>query len=102
MMPLDPSEFPEEVQVAFFMLDQLSDSWDGMSGTYLGKNWDLCEFLFKMYNIENARDIFLFMKMYETCLINHSYEKKEKSSKASAGAPKTPGTKKYRYNKVGK
>ena len=39
-MPLEPSGFPEEVQVAFFMFSCLSDNWDGMSGSYLGKNWD--------------------------------------------------------------
>jgi hypothetical protein len=40
-MPLEASAFPYEVQVAFFMFDLLSDRWDGMSGTYLGKDWVL-------------------------------------------------------------
>ena len=39
-MPLEPSEFPEEVQVAFFIYEFLEDHWEGMSGTYLGKHWN--------------------------------------------------------------
>ena len=50
-MPLEISSFPDEVQVAFFMFDLLSDNWDGMSGTYLGKDWSQCTQLFEIYNI---------------------------------------------------
>ena len=43
-MPLSQSEFPIEVQVAFFVFDLLSDVWEGMSGTYMGKDWSGLKF----------------------------------------------------------
>ena len=38
-MPPDRSEFPKEVQEAFFIHDLLPDRWEGMSGSYLGKDY---------------------------------------------------------------
>ena len=48
-MPLELSELPEEVQVAFFMFSLLPDHWEGMSGTYMGKYWDGLDYFFKLY-----------------------------------------------------
>ena len=48
-MPLDSSDFPYEVQVAFFISNYLEDIWDGMSGSYLGKRYGSVEYLFKIY-----------------------------------------------------
>ena len=56
-MPLDASVFPEEIQVAFFMHNLISDKWDGMSGTYLGKNWIETVQIFDIYEIENKKEI---------------------------------------------
>ena len=54
-MPLDTSDFPEDVQVAFFVFNMLSDVWDGMSGSYMGKNWADTDLIFKIYEIENQK-----------------------------------------------
>ena len=80
-MPLDSSEFPEEVQVAFFMFNLLSDNWDGASGSYLGKVWTQCPQLFELYEIEDKKTTLFFMKMYEVVLINHRLEKAEEKRK---------------------
>ena len=76
-MPLDASEFPEEVQVAFFMFSLLSDKWEGMSGTYMGKDWSQCTQLFEIYKIEDPRTTMFFMKMYEATLVKYRMEKAE-------------------------
>jgi hypothetical protein len=80
-MPLDSSEFPEEVQVAFFMFSLLSDNWDGMSGSYMGKNWGPCIPLFELYEIEDKKTILFFMKMYEAVLVTYRMEKAEQKRK---------------------
>jgi hypothetical protein len=80
-MPLDSSEFPEEVQVAFFMFSLLSDNWEGMSGSYMGKDWSHCPHLFEVYEVKDAKTTLYFMKMYEGLLMAHRFEKAEEKRK---------------------
>ena len=91
-MPLDPSDFPGEVQVAFFISGLLEDQWDGMSGTYMGKNWSNLEYFFNLYQIEEPKTILYIMKMYEGVTVNYRHEESERKRKAeerkSAGGGK--------------
>ena len=98
-MPLDMSDFPEDVQVAFFMHDLLSDHWDGMSGHYLGKNWNQCEHLFNLYDIErkDRTTMLYFMKMYERELVESRAREQEKKRKAEERKKQTAG-KTYTHN----
>jgi len=80
-MPLDSSEFPDEVQVAFFMCSLLSDNWDGMSGSYMGKVWSQCPHLFEVYEVEDPRTTLYFMKLYENLLVKHRMEQAEQRRK---------------------
>ena len=102
-MPLTASDFPEEVQVAFFMYDLLSDKWDGTSGSYMGKDWVDCEFLFKLYEVEDQQTILYFMKMYERVVINFRAQEaetqrktEERKAKAASG-----GGQQYTHNVKG-
>ena len=99
-MPLDSSEFPEEVQVAFFMFSLLSDNWDGMSGSYMGKNWTQCPQLFDLYEIEDPKTTLFFMKMYEGVLVLHRMEKQEEKRKQSERKSQAGG-KTYTHNVQG-
>ena len=98
-MPLEVSEFPEDVQVAFFMHDLLSDKWDGMSGHYLGKDWTQCQHLFELYDIEKRDrvNMLYFMKMYEAQLEKTKAEENERKRKADERKQQTAG-KKYTHN----
>ena len=40
-IPLELDDFPELVQQAFVIYGMLSDIWEGMSGSYLGKDYSL-------------------------------------------------------------
>jgi len=98
-MPLEPSDFPEEVQVAFFIFSFLSDNWDGMSGTYLGKNWAQCNQLFELYDVENKKETLFFMKLYESILVSHRAEESERKRKAEQRKAKSAGGgKNYTHN----
>lgn len=90
-MPIDSSEFPPEVQQAFFVLSMLSDAWDGMSGAYLGKNWTDIQFIFDTYKIEDRHVILYFAKMYERLLIQYRAEEAEKRRKAEERKSKAGG-----------
>ena len=101
-MPLAPSEFPEEVQVAFFMFSLLPDHWEGMSGTYMGKYWDGIDYFFKLYEIDKPKVILYLMKMYEGCLVSYRAEKQEKKRKAEERKAKSKsGGKNFAHNVKG-
>ena len=96
-MPLDPSDFPEEVQVAFFMFSLLPDYWEGMSGTYMGKHWHGIEYFFELYEIEDRKTVFYIMKMYENMIVKSKYEQQEMKRKTEERKAKSGG-KKYTQN----
>ena len=81
-MPLELSDFPEEVQVAFFMFSLLPDYWEGMSGTYMGKHWNGVEYFLNLYEIQNPKTILYFMKLYEGKLVEYKAEQAERRRKA--------------------
>ena len=99
-MPLEPSGFPEEVQVAFFMFSLLPDHWEGMSGTYMGKYWDGIDYFFKLYEVENPREILYIMKLYEGVIVSSKAEKAEQKRKAEERKAKSGG-KNYTHNVKG-
>ena len=90
-MPLETSDFPEEVQVAFFIYSFLSDRWDGMSGSYLGKDWTIIDYLFKLHSVDNKKEILYFMKLYESIIVNHRAEEADKKRKAEERKAKSAG-----------
>jgi hypothetical protein len=100
-MPLSYSDFPSEVQVAFFMFSLLSDVWDGMSGMYMGKDWSSADFIFKTYEINNPQEILFFMKLYERELMSQRAEEAEKKRKASERKSKQSSGKQYTHNVKG-
>lgn len=97
-MPLELSEFPEEVQVAFFMFSLLPDHWEGMSGTYLGKYWNGIDYFFDVYDIENPRVILYLMKLYESIIVENRAKMSERKRKQSEQKSKSSGEKTYAHN----
>ena len=101
-MPLTESSFPTEVQVAFFMFSLLSDVWEGMSGTYCGKDWSHCSQLFDIYNVDDPKTTLYFMKLYERILMNHRSEEADRKRKAEERKAKSGGSgKNYTHNVTG-
>ena len=99
-MPLTESAFPDEVQVAFFMFNLLSDVWEGMSGSYMGKDWSGCNLLFSIYEVEDKKQVLYFMKVYERILMNYRFEEAERKRKADERKSKSGG-KNYTHNVKG-
>lgn len=99
-MPLTESNFPAEVQVAFFMFNLLSDVWEGMSGSYMGKDWSHCSQLFNIYEVEDQKTTIYFMKVYERILMNQRAEEADQRRKTEERKAKSGG-KKYTHNVSG-
>jgi len=100
-MPLEVSDFPSEVQVAFFIFDFLEDVWDGSSGSYLGKRWGNVEYLFNLYSVDEPKTILYIMKMYEGIIIAYRAEQADKKRKAAERKSASGSTGKYTHNVTG-
>lgn len=99
-MPLDLSDFPEQVQVAFFVFDNLSDIWDGMSGSYLGKNWSDAGYVMNLYEVAEPKIVYYFAKMYERILMGYRAEEADRKRKADERR-QTAGGKNFTHNVKG-
>ena len=97
-MPLETSDFPAEVQVAFFILGLLPDRYEGMSGTYMGKDWAEVEYLFKLYKVDEPLVTHYFMKLYEGKLTEYRAKKSEQKRKAEERKTSAGGGKQYTHN----
>jgi hypothetical protein len=51
-IPVELNDFPTEVQEMFNIYYLMPDIWDGMSGTYQGKNTSIVFNLFDLYKID--------------------------------------------------
>lgn len=100
-MPLETSDFPNEVQVAFFIFGLLEDRWEGMSGTYMGKFWDKVDFYFDLYEVEEPKTILYIMKLWENTLMNYRADKAERKRKADERRASASGGKQYTHNVKG-
>ena len=94
-------DFPPEVQTAFFMYDLLSDVYEGMSGTYMGKDWSHCDQLFKLWEVEAPKITMYFMKVYERILMQDRAEEAVRKDKAEKRKSKSGGGKNYTHNVQG-
>jgi len=100
-MPLDPSDFPVEVQVAFFLFGLLEDKWEGMSGSYLGKQWGNIEYLFSLYEVEEPRTMMYILKLYEGLIVQTRAEESERKRKADERKSSAGGGKNFTHNVKG-
>jgi hypothetical protein len=88
-MPPEVGDYPFEVQVAFLLHDLLPDRWDGMSGSYFGKDMSALGTLLDIWEVEDKKSTIYFIKHIEarnSSNINKKLERKRKSSQ-----PKTKG-----------
>ena len=99
-MPLEASAFPDEVQVAFCVYDQVSEKWEGMSGSYMGKNWAEAFLLFKHHKIEDPKQVLFFMQLYDSLVIKTRAEESDRKQKAKERR-NSGGGKQYTHNVQG-
>ena len=90
-MPMSMDMFPYEVQMAFTLHELLPDVWDGPGGNYFGKNYSALGTLFEVYEIENRKDVMVFLKFidsYHSKKITEELASKRKSKGANLAVPK--------------
>lgn len=82
-IPLELDDFPELVQQALHIYSYLPDIWEGMSGTFMGKDLSIIPLLFDAFSIDKE-DVALILDFIST---TDGIRKKNYSDK-KAKAPK--------------
>ena len=76
-IPKDPSSFSLEVQQALLLFNVLPDLVEGMSGTWLGKNYSGIGDILDIYQIQNKyrsyEDWSKYIEIYKMHLPNEKY-----------------------------
>jgi hypothetical protein len=87
-IPVDLEDFPNEVQQAFQIYYLLRDVWEGMSGTYMGKDFGTIFEFFRLYEIENADQLLTlnFIRQIDSVRseIFHEKQKQREASRQKA------------------
>ena len=65
----------------FFIHSLLPDRWDGMSGSYMGKDWSAVGTLLDIHSIEDKKTVVFFLKHVDICASNQINEDMEKRRK---------------------
>ena len=89
-MPPTMGDFPPEVQVAFLLHDLLPDRWDGMSGSYFGKDMAALGTLLDVHEVDDKRNTIFWIKQIEAKnseAINKKIDRKRKASQNKAKGP---------------
>jgi hypothetical protein len=84
-IPKDPAAFSVEVQQALLLLNVLPDKWEGMSGTWMGKDYAGLEAIMSIYEIEERRQVFDLVQVGESEMGKYySQKQKERESLSKA------------------
>ena len=83
-IPVEISDFPTEIQTCFNIYGLLSDVWEPMSGSYLGKDFGPIFEYFKLYSIVEAEQLYVVSVIKNIDRIRASMiASKQKASAAS-------------------
>jgi hypothetical protein len=83
-IPVDMADFPDEVQEAFQIYYLLRDVWEGMSGTYMGKDFSTIFDFFRLYSIESQDQLLMlgFIRQIDS-IRSEIFHEKQKQREAS-------------------
>ena len=87
---INDDQFPLEVQQALSLHTYLPDRWEGMSGSYLGKDWSALTELLNSYNVEDRRTVIFFLKFIDNFKQNSVNDRLEKDRKQQEAKTKAP------------
>jgi|TARA_A100001015_G_C15042220_1_gene740518 hypothetical protein len=84
-IPVDPSTLSLECQQCLIVLNALPDKWEGMSGTWMGKDYAGLEAIMNIYEIEDRKSVFELLRAGESEMSKYYAQKrKEQDSLAKA------------------
>lgn len=84
-IPKDPGFLPFEVQNALIIFNILPDKIEGMSGSWLGKDFSALEVLMNIYEIDDRREVFEYILVIQKEYSDY-YSKQQKMKESSSKA----------------
>jgi len=89
-LPMEIDSLTVESQLALEIYRYLPDRWEGMSGSYLGKDLNILPFLFKQYKVEEdeSSHIFFLIQYIDGCVAKRMQVKREQSEQLSEAKSK--------------
>lgn len=74
-------DFPLEFQFAFQVWNSLSDQWDGMSGTYFGKQMSGIKDIMELLEISDQKEVFKLVNIIDSKYTKHINKKQQAEAK---------------------
>lgn len=82
-IPVDPSTLSLEAQQALIILQSLPDNWEGMSGSWMGKDYSGLAAILDIYEVDNKRLVFELIKHCEVELGKYYAQKRKEQESLS-------------------
>lgn len=87
-IPKDLSFLSYESQIAIVLFNMLPDRLNGMSGTWLGKEFSCLETFMNIYEVNNRRDIFDLIMVIHRIYEEHYRQQQKMNESISKGKAK--------------
>lgn len=81
--PIDPSTLSDTGQQTLVLLNSLPDIWEGMSGSWMGKDYSGLGAIMDIYEISDRKAVFELLKVAENEMSKY-YSEKQKQNQALA------------------
>jgi len=81
-IPLDLNDLSYEAQLAIKIFNSLPDKVEGMSGSWLGKDYAGLGILFDIYEVENRQEVFELMALLTHETDTHYRQQQKQKSKS--------------------
>lgn len=86
-IPYDFGDFPYDIQMALSIFYMLPDRWEGFSGTYMGKDYNILPYLVKVYNIDNDKQFLQYINMMNKIVVDiRAREQKARQAKQKSAS----------------
>jgi hypothetical protein len=82
-MPKDPGFLPFEAQTALLVFNVLPDRFEGMSGTWMGKDFSALDIVFKIYEVVDRRTVFEYLLLIQREYSDY-YSKQQKMRESAS------------------
>lgn len=83
-IPVELGDFPTNIQELFAIHNMLNDRWDGMSGSYLGKDLNLIPYLFDLYEVIDQKMSLYIINLIISINSRNYNDKLKRQNKASS------------------
>lgn len=84
-MPVEISDLPYDAQLAYSIFVSLNDNWEGMSGSYLGKQLQGISEIMDIMGIEDKKETLEIISLIDACRKDHfSKQQKIKQNQKTA------------------